>query len=176
MQPMQSTLRRSRAARMWVWRLTRDSYLECWAWDWWKVRTDTCTEWKEILYVLAGADFQTYCFRLQLHGLRDVQAKLAGWVGGRPEARVWGQEGQVECAAAPHPEIQGCFHRVGPQGKEVGDFVFDVGQTAGWLLSDRDDGPCLLFSQVRWSIVTISRHSSGVYRRTTAGHGDPTAH
>lgn len=29
----------------------------------------------------------------------------------------------MERAAAPHPEIQGCFHRVGPEGKEVGDFL-----------------------------------------------------
>lgn len=39
---------------------------------------DTCAAWNGILYVLAVADFQTYWFRLQLHGLRDVQAKLAG--------------------------------------------------------------------------------------------------
>lgn len=35
------------------------------------------------------------------------------------------------------------------KAKKWAIFFFDVGQTAGWLLSDRDDGPCLLFPQVR---------------------------
>lgn len=88
-----------------------------------------------ILYVLPGAGFQTHWFRLQLHGLWDVQAKPAGWVGGRPEARVWGQEGQMERAAAPHPEIQDCFHRVSPEGKEVGDFLMWDRLQAGCCLT-----------------------------------------
>lgn len=57
--------------------------------------------------------------RLQLHGLRDVQAEPSRRAGGRPEARLRGQEGQAERAATLHPEIQEHLCGVGQEGEKV---------------------------------------------------------
>lgn len=117
-------------------------------------------------------------FRLQLHGLRDVKTKPSCWAGGRPQTGVRGQEGQTECTAASHPEIQDRLHRVCQEGQKVScplrhclyfkmmdafeDCILQVGHS-------------LLASQVRRSPGSISGCSSRDQWRGTAGHGDPSA-
>lgn len=122
--------------------------------------------------------------RLQLHGLWDVQTKPACWIGGRPQAGIRGQEGQTERAAASHPEIQDCLHRVCQEGKEVSYiFVLFLMPVPKWAESRVRlvvvvtlIRSCFLMSpQVRWSPVSISGCSSRDHWRRGAGYGDPVA-
>lgn len=121
MPPTRNTSRRSRVARTLVWRLTSGSSRGSSAWGWWKVRYADMSGHFIANRLCLCRTCQTVSDpgRLQLHGLRDVQAEPARRAWGRPEACLWGQEGQADRAATLHPEIQDHLCGVGQEGEKV---------------------------------------------------------